>query len=141
MMFPKRKPMMTADVKRRLKILFKKTRHLSLAYLYGSSAIGKAHQSSDIDIAVLFEKEPDPSQFVELSGKIMAAVKFPRIDIVLLNKATPLLKYEVIKNGVLLYSKNQNKMNEFEMNVFRVYFDTKWMRERQNRLMKEAYGL
>lgn len=141
MKFKKKRPKITKAVIRRLVGLFSKTKGLVLAYLFGSAGKGRGGLMSDVDIAVLFGKEPPPNQFTKFIGRIMEVLEFPAVDVVLLNKASPLLKYEVVKEGKLLYFKSEDRINEFEMGVLKRYFDTKWLRERQNQILREAYGV
>ena len=78
-----------------------------LAYLFGSHAKGTARASSDVDIAVLLPYDTPRSKFFDvrlaLTNDLMDLLHKNEIDVVVLNEATPLLSYEIVVNGKVLY--------------------------------------
>jgi predicted nucleotidyltransferase len=101
-----------------------------LAYLFGSVARGEEGELSDVDFAILLESGSDRETrlerqikyFVELDQMISRDVQ-----IVLLNDATPMLAYEVVRDGVLLYERNQQERVDFVVLAMKRYFDVKPM--------------
>ena len=79
------------------------------AYLFGSQARGQAQPHSDFDVAVYVERVPDaPFGYeAELATDLMAALGDDRMDVVLLNRAPPLLYHRVLRDGVRLFSREQ----------------------------------
>ncbi|SCX92527.1 hypothetical protein SAMN03080606_00496 [Alkaliphilus peptidifermentans DSM 18978] len=59
-----------------------------------------------------------------------------KLDVVSLNSATPLLKYEVVRKGILL--KESKRRAEFESLALREYFDFRYYAEAYNKAMIEA---
>ena len=53
----------------------------------------------------------------------------------MLNRATPLLTYQVVKYGVLLFERNHNERMIFEVNTIKVYFDLQPMYRLFDRLL------
>ena len=51
--------------------------------------------------------------------------------------ASPVLRFEVVKNGILLYKKNEDVENAFELAVLREYKDTAYMRKKQANILKK----
>lgn len=88
-----------------------KQNQVILAYLFGSEARGEAHEESDIDIGVLFDKKVVEKEYLELEGKLIAffSAAYPKkeINIVNFNIASPLLKQSAILEGECLYRKNR----------------------------------
>jgi len=112
------------------KAIFKKHR-VKLAYLFGSRAKGNAAEQSDFDIAVLFENPSDTLALEETSFLSLGLSKFfpAKIDIVSLNAASLLLKYEVAAHNAVLYSKNEKERINFEVSVIKEYIDEKPIRD------------
>ena len=78
------------------------------AYLFGSRARGDAGAHSDIDVAVYVSAEPDsPYGYdAELTANLMAALGENRVDVVVLNRAPPLLYHRVLRDGLLLFARD-----------------------------------
>ena len=55
----------------------------------------------------------------------------------LLNSASPSLKFEIIRSGQLLYARNEQELNAFEMEAIRKYQDTAYLRAVQNDYLKK----
>jgi predicted nucleotidyltransferase len=78
------------------------------AYLFGSHARGQAQPHSDIDVAVFAEPLPDaPFGYeADLCADLMEACGTNRIDLVVLNRAPPLLYHRVISEGVRIFARD-----------------------------------
>ena len=92
------------------------------AYLFGSR-IKKSDQSSDIDIALYTSKDFSWKDYYLLYGKLSKALCSDRIDLVWLNEADPILSFEVIKYGKVLFYKDADLLNEFELKDKKRYYD------------------
>jgi predicted nucleotidyltransferase len=80
------------------------------AYLFGSQATGSAQAHSDVDVAV-YVGEPCPPASVfgyaaDLTAALMRALRTSRVDVVLLNEASPLLYHRVLRDGVRILSRD-----------------------------------
>lgn len=116
------------------KRIFQKYR-VKLAYLFGSQAKGASAKESDFDIAVLFKKKPaDPLALREITAISSELSKsFPKeFDIVSLNGAPLLLKYEVVAHRKVLYCENENERKNFEVSVIKEYIDEEPVRNLYN---------
>jgi len=78
-----------------------------LAYLFGSQAEGRARPGSDVDLAVLLPPGTPRERFIDtrlsLMNAVMEALHTDKVDLVVLNEATPLLMHQVVKFGRVLY--------------------------------------
>ncbi len=112
-----------------------------LAYLFGSQATGCVHSESDIDVAMLLDESlSTDDRFKErlaIIGELSKLFQTDHVDVAVLNEASPLLAYEVLKNGVLLYCKSEEERIEFQVNTLRTYEDTAPLRRILNDAMAE----
>ena len=78
------------------------------AYLFGSTARGTAQPHSDVDVAVFVSAVPDLPFGYEatLAAALMSALGQDRVDVVLLNRAPPLLYHRVLQDGARLLSRD-----------------------------------
>jgi predicted nucleotidyltransferase len=99
-----------------------------LAYLFGSQATRHTHPSSDVDVAVLLDESLTPDErFAErlrLLGDLSCIFGTDHVDLVMLNEASPLLAYEALRHGILLYCADAQTRIEFQVRTLRAYEDT-----------------
>ena len=80
------------------------------AYLFGSHARGEGQAHSDIDIAVFIDEEQvEPGPFgyrSELTSALMSGLGTNAVDVVVLNRAPPLLYHRVLRDGSRLFSRD-----------------------------------
>lgn len=73
------------------------------AYLFGSRALGRAQAHSDTDIAVFVAERAlgrmDYGYAAQLTAQLMAALGSNKIDVVILNRAPPVLYHRVLRDG------------------------------------------
>ena len=124
-----------------LKKYFRNRPGVSVAYLFGSCARNERQPLSDIDIAVLVDKEIAKEEMLiyraELTADLMSALKSNRVDVVCLNSAPPLLAHRAIRDGIVIYSKNERDRISFEVRALQQYIDTKPLRKIQNRYFRQ----
>ena len=103
-------------------------REVVALYLFGSEATGRTGPLSDLDLAVLLdESKVKPRRRLDaqlnlLAETMRASGRFD-VDLVLLNEATPLLAYEVVRSGRLLFERDRQKRITFEANAVCRYLD------------------
>lgn len=114
----------------KLSAFFKKRDDINLAYLFGSQATAKAGKISDIDIAILLKGETKLNlDFkTEITSELMSLLSVNKIDVVFLNNATPLMRYEVIKDGKVIFSDPDFDLTDYKISVIREYLDTEHLR-------------
>ncbi len=80
------------------------------AYLFGSTARDRAQRHSDIDVAVVVDEgrisESSFGYRAELTTVLMAGLGTDRIDLVILNRAPPLLYHRVLRDGVRVLARD-----------------------------------
>jgi predicted nucleotidyltransferase len=109
-----------------------------VAYLFGSTARGQANRLSDVDVAVLLDSSVDGEAALERQLKLMIDMdRFAdrEVQILILNRAAPLLAYQVIRDGRLLFERNRAERIAFEVRAMKLYFDLQPMLAVQNRAL------
>jgi len=80
------------------------------AYLFGSEARGGSRPHSDIDVAVYLDRDHlANSSFgyaAELTADLVALLHSNDVDVVVLNKASPLLYHRVLRDGLRLFTRD-----------------------------------
>ncbi len=110
-------------------------------YLFGSRATGKAGPLSDFDLAVLVDPAGyDDKQYrygyqAFLLTELMRILGTAELDVVILNEAPPLLKFQVINRGEVIYYRSRSEMLDFHVRAFNEYQDFKPMLAVQHRYM------
>ena len=121
---------MTDTEKEKLNNIFKKIPQIKLVYLFGSQATDKTGPLSDFDFAIYLDQRDKKKMFdfkFELNDKISQLLKTDKIDIVILNLTeSPELKYNIIKEGQLIYEKEPYKVL-IEPRILMEYFDFRQM--------------
>jgi predicted nucleotidyltransferase len=100
---------------------------VQFAYLYGSVARGEAHASSDVDIAVMFERsvpaEERLRRELELGLAFDARLGGERADVRDLAALPLVLRGRVVTEGALLFSRDEEGRVAFEVATRNEYFD------------------
>jgi len=98
-------------------------------YLFGSYGRGSHGPASDIDIAVLLDRDfPSRLLFDKKLGLLSLAtriLKTDEVDLVILNQAPPALCFHVLKKGVVLFERTSAKdqIIAFKVRTWNTYFD------------------
>lgn len=135
--FTKDKNRSLEKLKKDLLNFFKNRDEVLLVYLFGSCLRGKFGKNHDIDIAIFVDSkickrldaEKPYGYEAEMITELIHLLKHKSVDLVLLNKATPLLAYEVIHNGILLFSRLEDLRIAFEISSLKRHADTKSLRD------------
>lgn len=104
---------------------------VTVAYLFGSRAKGGMGALSDIDIAVLLNRELDKQKTFDLRlrliNRISSILKTDKIDLVVMNMAPLSLNYSIISEGEILHSRDEMERVRFETHILSRYLDRKYM--------------
>lgn len=118
-----------------LQKVFRKKKEVLFCYVFGSFAYENFNSKSDVDVAVFLDKKLSCDFFekrLELISEISQAVG-READILVLNTASPFLKYVVLKEGKLIFSRDESKRVDFELKAMNEYFDFKFVLEKYNK--------
>ena len=108
---------------------------IRLVYLFGSLA--ESNNANDIDLAILFNDKPSYDRIAFIKEDLYKLLNTQRIDLVDLNRAGPVLRFDVISKGKSLYLENNEILNSFELRTIKEHMDTIYMRKVQQWYLKE----
>jgi predicted nucleotidyltransferase len=127
-----RKMLTVEEIRERLAPLFKQ-KDLRLILLFGSTLTGAAHKKSDIDLGFLFD---GPVDILAITNTVIRLLHCDNVDVIDLNRASPLLRFSAVQKGRPLYEKSPGVFNEFCSLAFRMYVDSKKLRDGHAEVIK-----
>lgn len=107
-----------------------------LIYIFGSYAKNSERDNSDIDIAILPEKEIDEYKLFLLAQKLAEKLK-KEVDLVDIKKASTVFKAQIIQ-GKLIFNKDNYKKMNFELKTFREYAK---LNEERKEILAKRWGV
>lgn len=115
---------------------FNKQAEIKVAYLFGSMAKGRVGRLSDVDIAIFIDERLERNKRNDLQLKILsdliALLNTDKIDIVVMNELPILMKYNIIKNGIIL--KDDEERAKIEAKILSEYLDRKYYIDRHTKI-------
>ncbi len=94
---------------------------VKLAVLFGSTARGQARPKSDVDVGILLEPYS-----VDLRFRVEAEIGRAagrEVDTVLLDNAPPLLRFEIARDGILLFESEDQLWTTFKTRAMVDWWD------------------
>lgn len=121
---------------------------VSLCYLYGSQVRGTAHALSDVDVGFLLhddvgfllhdmDRKTCQTMWVDLYDAVSRFCPDHEVDLVLLNLVGPLLRNKVIREGRLVFKKEERIRVDFECRTLASYFDFHYFSDIYDRTLFE----
>ncbi|MCF2138037.1 MAG: nucleotidyltransferase domain-containing protein [Candidatus Thorarchaeota archaeon] len=93
-------------------------------FLFGSVAKGEAKPLSDTDIAVILDKTDSESE------ADIGSLYSDRIDLVLFHRLPLHIQFNVLKEGIEIFNKNETHLLEIKKKVLRNYLEISWLYRR-----------
>ena len=125
-------PCSIGAIKEKLAPLFEEE-GLQMVLLFGSQGSGEVHPESDIDLGVLYD---EPVDLLDLTNKVILLLHRDRVDVVDLQRASPLLCFSAARQGKLLYERSPGQFHIFYSLSFRRYIDTTKLRDARNKVIQ-----
>lgn len=111
---------------------WKRRENILLVYLFGSLLNQKtASPVNDVDFAILFNTRQLYCGLTELLEDLYKYLGTERIHVLDLSRATPVMKFDIVSSGKLLFSRNSDTLNRFEHRVIKEHMDTEYLRKIQ----------
>ena len=117
---------------------------VSSLYLYGSHAEGRAHQESDVDLALLLDWQRYPTSAerfdarVRLGSELISVLRTNDVDLVVLNDLPPLFGRRIVYEGKRVYLGNPEADRAYTLDVQLQAADLAPWLERMSRIKLEA---
>ncbi len=108
----------------KISTILKKEENVIFAYLYGSFLKTENYHDIDIGVYIGNTKEIDIlDRQLSLATKLQKVVKGKEIDLRILNVAPLSFCFNVIHEGKLIYSRDEERRTDFEIEILDRYFD------------------
>lgn len=107
-------------------------------YAFGSRARGEARADSDYDLAVRLQRSYSLQEELRLRSRVVEELGTDAVDLVVLNRARPELRYEILSHGRRLYARDDAEADGYERRAALEYFDTAHLRSVQESLAREV---
>ena len=112
----------------RLKQSLEHHKGILFAYVYGSAVYEPDVPGGDIDLAVYLNPS-DMNEYVkkeaELTASLISLLETDQIDLRILNVLPLVFQYNILKEGILVLSRDEIQRTEFETDVMMRFFELK----------------
>lgn len=127
---------MTKTQKQKIKEIAEKM-NLDYIYLFGSQARGTAGPLSDFDLAAKFNSRTKNKFKAKLNllTELQKILKSEKVDVVDIEKADPIMRFYIVSEGKVLYSRSEEKRIMDKVKITLFYLDKKYYYTRH---LKEA---
>ncbi len=132
----------------KLRRYFVQRDEIRLVYIFGSIAKGCANKLSDVDIAVFISEDSTKNYpygyRAQIITDLMKILKTNNIDLVVLNRASPFLRFQVLRYGKLIFCRSKLERIRFQVKTFNEYNDTKrlvdfYFKENRKKLRQRSF--
>lgn len=96
---------------------------LRVIVLFGSQVKGRTHPGSDTDVAIWMEQPLSAEERLALWSALTKLFE-AEVDLTVLNRAEPLLLYQVASTGTLLYEAQDLAWENLKSYSYRRYWDS-----------------
>jgi predicted nucleotidyltransferase len=103
-----------------------KKHDLDTVVLFGSQATGRTHAKSDIDIAVSSRAKLNMPRIMLDLDEVFGRDDIEAVD---LGKASPTLALAIVKEGKVLYEKEQGSFFRWKIYAIKIWMETAWLRQ------------
>jgi predicted nucleotidyltransferase len=115
-----------ADLQRAVNVLEERF-GLDTLWLFGSEAQGTPRPDSDVDLAALFHRRPTGLEVLEAQADLEQLLH-REVDLVDLDRASPILCMQVLRYGRLVIDRNPKRRHAFFSRTISMYEDVKIVR-------------
>ena len=115
------------QLEKTLENYFRKDRRVITVYLFGSHVLKKTRKDSDLDIALLLQRECPRAIYADLILKytcdLIKILKKDFIDILILNSSGPIVRHQVYKKGKLIFCRDKRQTMRYKDLSIAEYLD------------------
>jgi len=132
-----------ASLIHQLRKLLQPDTDILFAYLYGSFVTDPDLLGSDIDVGV-YLKHWDLNAYVkkeeQLTALLVSRLHNDRIDLRIINTLPLLLKYSILRDGILVFSRDERERVDFETTSMIRFFELKPSLDEYSRILSQSIG-
>ena len=128
---------MEERIKSRVCDCAKKYRGLCFLLLFGSQAQGNARPESDWDFGYVADSDFDP---MPLYTDLVLILEKNEVDLVDLNRASGLLRFRAVKDGLLLFEIKEGEYEKFWLSVLYFWCDISPLLQKEYNDLLERLG-
>ena len=110
----------------------KQNKDIVAVYLFGSRTGKTYSQKSDVDLAVLLKDKIVQFDLLDFIVSLERKLELP-VDVVILNSAGEIVKYQVRVHGIVLYESDAFLRKEFEVKSRKYFEDFQYLHKRYTR--------
>jgi len=133
----------TSSLIEELRRLLEPDADVLFAYLYGSSVNDPDLFGSDIDVGV-YLKHGHLNEYVkkeeQLTVFLISHLHNDRIDLRTINTLPLILKYSILRDGILIFSRDELERVDFETTSMLRFFELKPYLDEYNRILSQRIG-
>jgi len=133
----------TSSLIEELRRLLEPDADVLFAYLYGSSVNDPDLFGSDIDVGV-YLKHGHLNEYVkkeeQLTAFLISHLHNDRIDLRTINTLPLILKYSILRDGILIFSRDELERVDFETTSMLRFFELKPYLDEYNRILSQRIG-
>jgi len=108
------------------------------AYVFGSQITGTAGKKSDLDLALVVKNETMIG-YGDLYLEINKLFPDMEVDVRIVSlDSSPLFLFQILKNGICIYKKEESMRINFEVSVMKNYYDGEHLRGIYNHYLKKS---
>jgi predicted nucleotidyltransferase len=109
-------------------------------YLFGSHASGAPKAASDVDVAIFTDGTQSPTMDLQLGVFLQDRLK-RRVDVVVMQKSSPILQHEVLRNKIRIFEIDADRRAFLENRSLRAYLDARYYQKmRASRRKADGQG-
>ena len=94
---------------------------LRMAILFGSTARGTDRPGSDVDLGIVLDPYSPEVRF-DIEAQLGRAARRP-VHVILLDEAPPLLRFEITRDGALLFEREKGLWTHFKAKAMIDWYD------------------
>lgn len=112
---------MLPPIPQRIRQLFEEMPDVELAVLFGSFARGRERPDSDVDLGLILD-ESTTGRRASIEAAVHRAAR-RKVDVVYLDEAPPLLRFEIARDGVPLVERRPHRWADFRVRAMHDWWD------------------
>ncbi|MDP2947590.1 MAG: nucleotidyltransferase domain-containing protein [Nanoarchaeota archaeon] len=115
--------------------------NLDLIVLFGSQAKNRASKESDIDIGIYSKSGLDFDKKIKILKDFSDIFESNNIDLGIISSNSPLLMYSILKDGEVLYEKENSLVYKLRFYAWKLLAESKSFRDHSFSLLKNKIAL